>query len=150
VLQFSRAGVVSARSRPFRVDAGCQGPFSFFTVPPCRVLDTRDPAGPWGAPALAGSSSRRFAIAGKCAIPADARSVAANLTVVLPGETGYLTLFPAGRTAPLASAINFRPGVVRANNAVLPLGDAGDIEAFCGTPPGSNVDFVLDVVGYFR
>jgi hypothetical protein len=150
LLQFTRIGVIPVRSRLFRVDPACKGPFAFYTVPPCRVLDTRNAAGPWGGPALAGGSLRRFDLAGKCAIPATARSVAANLTAVTPGESGYLTLFPAGRSAPLASSINFRPGIVRANNAVLALGDSGDIDVFCGMPAGSNVDFVLDVVGYFR
>jgi hypothetical protein len=150
VLQFSRTGVLPARTRLSRVDTACKGPFAFFTVTPCRVLDTRDPAGPWGAPALAGSAFRKFAIAGKCAIPSDARSVAANVTVVGPSGLGHLTLFPAGANVPVASTINFRVGAVRANNAILELGDAGDIEVFCGMPPGSNVHFVLDVVGYFR
>jgi hypothetical protein len=152
VLQFSRAGVVSTRSREFRVDPGCKGPFQLFTVTPCRVADTRTAAGIWGAPSLAANSTRVFPIAGRCGIPITARSVAANVTVVSPTDAGHLTLFPAGYPVPLASTINFRAGIVRANNAILSLGDAGDIGVQCAMPPSptNHVDFLIDVSGYFE
>jgi hypothetical protein len=70
------------------------------------------------------------------------------VTVVATTE-GYLTLYPAGAPLPLASTINFRAGIVRANNAVLPLGESGQIVVYCGTPSGST-DFVLDVTGWFE
>jgi hypothetical protein len=152
VLQFSRAGVVSTRSRVFGVEAGCQGPFDFFTLTPCRVADTRDAPGIWGAPALAANGVRTFPIAGRCGIPITARSVAANVTVVNPTAAGHLTLFPAGYPVPLASTINFRAGRVRNNNAVLSLGDEGDVGVQCTMPPGpgNGTDFLIDVFGYFQ
>ena len=152
VLQFSRTGIVSTRSRTFRVDPGCKGPFDFFTLTPCRVADTRDAPGIWGAPALAANGIRTFPIAGRCGIPITARSVAANVTVVNPTATGHLTLFPAGYPVPLASTINFRAGRVRNNNAVISLGDGGDVGVQCTMPPGpgSGTDFLIDVFGYFE
>jgi hypothetical protein len=72
-----------------------------------------------------------------------------NLTVVNPTAPGHLTVHAAGTALPLASSINFRPGLVRANNAVLPLGTGGQISVFCGMPSGTT-DFVLDVSGYFE
>jgi hypothetical protein len=65
---------------------GCPG--KFFTVTPCRVVDTRDVAGPWGGPALAGGAERIFTIIGRCAIPSGARSVSLNVTVVQPTTSG--------------------------------------------------------------
>jgi hypothetical protein len=152
VLQFSRSGLVPARSRIFRVDPGCKGPFSFFTLTPCRIADTRDAAGIWGAPSLLSNTTRIFPIAGRCGVPVTARSVAVNVTVVNPTDSGHLTLFPAGRLLPLASTINFRGGVVRANNSFLKMGDAGDVGVNCVMPanPASRVDFILDVSGYFQ
>jgi hypothetical protein len=152
LLQFSRAGVVSTRSRVFGVDAGCKGPFDFFTLTPCRVADTRDAPGIWGAPALTANAIRTFPIAGRCGIPITARSVAANVTVVNPTAAGHLTLFPAGYPVPLASTINFRAGRVRNNNAVLSLGDEGDVGVQCTMPPGpgNGTDFLIDVFGYFE
>jgi hypothetical protein len=152
VLQFSRTGAVSTRSRVFRVDPGCKGPFQLFTATPCRVADTRTAPGIWGAPSLAVNSTRVFPIAGRCGIPITARSVAANITVVSPTDAGHLTLFPAGYPIPLASTINFRAGIVRANNAILSLGDEGDVGVQCVMPanPANHVDFLIDVSGYFE
>jgi glucose/arabinose dehydrogenase len=121
---------------------------NFYTVTPCRVLDTRDPPGPWGSPALAAGSDRAFTIAGRCNIPATARAVAVNLTVTGPTDLGHLVLFALGGIPPTTSAINFRPGQTRANNAIVTLGPAGDIVVRTGMATGS-VQFILDVDGYF-
>jgi hypothetical protein len=122
---------------------------SFHTLTPCRIADTRNPAGPQGGPSLAAGASRSFAVSGVCAIPSTAKAVAVNLTAVLPTTDGYLTLYPTGLPVPLASSINFRAGIVRANNAVLPLGTGGQIAVFCGMGSGST-DFLLDVTGWFE
>ena len=152
VMQFSKAGLVSTRSRIFRVNSDCKGPFRFFTLSPCRIADTRNVSGIWGGPSLPGNSIRTIPVAGRCGVPATARSVAVNLTFVNATDTGHLTLFPAGRVPPDASTINFRAGVARANNAILPLGDEGDVDVECVMPPGAGkrVDLVLDVSGYFE
>jgi hypothetical protein len=88
-------------------------------------------------------------VSGVCTIPPTAKSVAVNLTAVLPTGDGYLTLYPTGLPLPLSSSINFRTGIVRANNAVLPLGAGGQITVFCGMQSGST-DFLLDVTGWFE
>jgi hypothetical protein len=75
--------------------------------------------------------------------------VAVILAVVRPTDGGDLRLYPAGGAAPLASAINFRPGIVRANNAIVPLGAGGQISVQCDMPSGST-DFFFDVYGYFQ
>jgi hypothetical protein len=49
----------------------------------------------------------------------------------------------------MTSTINFRAGIVRANNAVVRLGTGGQVFVFCGMTSGST-DFVLDVFGYFE
>jgi hypothetical protein len=69
--------------------------------------------------------------------------------VVLPTGDGFLTLYPAGLPLPGTSTINFENGIVRANNAVLPLGASGQITVFCGMPSGQT-DFLLDVTGWFE
>jgi CSLREA domain-containing protein len=128
------------------------GGAAFYTVPPCRVADTRGPAGPSGRPALEANSSRFFSGAGSCGIPADARAVAFNVTVVNETDAGYLRLYPAGTAAPAASTINFMADRVRANNAVLPLGAGGQVAVRCEMAPGSpgTTHLVLDVYGYFK
>lgn len=137
-------------SRTVTVDrAGCPPPIGFYTVTPCRVLDTRDPNGPWGGPALVPASARRFTFTNRCGIPADATAVALNVAVTQATAQGNLALFPGGTTNPTAATINYRPGVTRANNAIISLGAEGDIAVFCNQGPGSS-HVIVDVSGYFR
>jgi hypothetical protein len=121
----------------------------FHTLSPCRVLDTRNPVGPNGGPALAASTSRVFLIAGQCGIPATALSVSVNLTITQPTAGGDLRLYPAGSALPPTSTINYRIGQTRANNAVVALGAAGDLGIRCDQTAGT-VHFILDVNGYFQ
>jgi photosystem II stability/assembly factor-like uncharacterized protein len=147
-------------STPARIYAGTDGgvyeyltaagPFGFYTVPPCRVADTRDPPGPWGSPSLVAGSDRSFALAGQCGIPPDAAAVSLNLTVVEPTDgPGHLTIYPRGAPLPVVSTINYRAGQIRANNVIVSLDSAGDISVHCGQGSGT-ADMVIDVNGYFK
>lgn len=124
-------------------------PRVFYTVPPCRVLDTRDPAGPYGGPALSAGSVRVFTIVGRCNVSPTAKALSLNATVVQSTTSGYLTLYPGGSTLPLASVINYREGQIRANNAIVPLGANGTLAVFCGQG-GGTTHFIIDVNGYFE
>ncbi len=114
------------------------------------MLDTRNPVGPLGGPALVGGAARTFEIANQCGIPTTATAISANITITRPTIAGYLTLYPSGSTPPLASVINFRPGQTRANNAIVPLGASGRLDVLCGMPGGNSIDFILDLNGYFQ
>jgi hypothetical protein len=121
---------------------------SLYTVAPCRVVDTRNPPGGHGAPALAAGQDRTFNLAGHCGLPTGVRAVSANVTVTQPTAAGFLTLYPGG-PAPIASNINYRAGQTRANNVVLPVGGSGEIVVRCGQSSGTT-QFILDVNGYFQ
>jgi len=121
---------------------------SFYTVTPCRVIDTRDPAGAFGGPALAAGATRGVTVGGQCGISNVAIAVSVNVTVIAPTAGGYLTLFPSGAPMPVASTINYRAGQIRANNAILALGTGGAVSVFGGQGSGT-VHFVVDVNGYF-
>ena len=55
-------------------------------------------------------------------MPATARALSANLTVVSPTDSGFVVLFPAdSAAAPLVGLINFSQGQTRSNNAILSL-----------------------------
>jgi hypothetical protein len=125
---------------------------SFYTLPACRVADTRNAVGPSGGPALLANTVRSFPVTGLCGIPNSATAVAIDIAVILPTDVGDLRAFPTGGTAPLASAINFRAGIVRANNAIVPLGLLGQLSIQCDMPPGSSgtTNFLFDVYGYFQ
>ena len=123
---------------------------AFYTVTPCRVVDTRNPAGPSGGPALVGKTTRTFTVTGgACGIPSNAIAVSVNLTAVGAAAAGYLTLYRSDLdTTPTVSTINFSAGQTRANNAVVSLAPDGTIDVKNGSVAAVNI--VLDVNGYFQ
>jgi hypothetical protein len=120
----------------------------FYTLAPCRLIDTRSAAGPLGGPVLSGSGGRTFSIPGACGVPPNARSISVNVTVVSPSAAGFLRFYPDDEPPPAASTINFASGAVRANNAILPLSAAGGLAVQNGSP--AAVHLVVDVNGYFQ
>jgi hypothetical protein len=132
-----------------------------YTLPPCRITDTRGPAGPYGSPALQGSQTRRFNLTGVCGVPASAKAVAANVTVTGSTQPGVLQIFPTfqpprgtnGEQLPLGSTsvINYSTGQTRANNAHLGLSCDGRVDVIPAYQSSSSiVEFILDVVGYYQ
>ncbi|MEA2691751.1 MAG: hypothetical protein QOJ16_1138 [Acidobacteriota bacterium] len=119
----------------------------FFTLPPCRLLDTRQ-----AGPALASGAKTLVGVHGACGIPATAKAVAANLTVLQPTGAGHLTLYPGDVAAPLASTINFAAGQTRANNAILRLSldGLGNLALSPVVTGAGTVKLVIDVNGYFE
>ena len=122
---------------------------NFFSVTPCRLVDTRNSAGPYSGPALAATADRAFVVAGQCGVPANARAVSVNVTVTQPAGPGDLRIYPGAGPVPASSAINYRPGQTRANNTVALLGSAGDVVFRCDQAAGS-VQLIVDVNGYFQ
>jgi uncharacterized repeat protein (TIGR01451 family) len=131
------------------------GPASdFFTIPPCRLLDTRNAVGPYGGPALVAGADRTFdavAVTGACAgkLPATAKAISVNVTVTLPTAAGNLRLYPAGQAPPLISTVNYSAGQTRGNNAVVQLNGAGEFAVYCAQASGT-AHAIVDVNGYFE
>jgi Subtilase family len=122
---------------------------NFFTIAPCRLVDTRNPAGPLGGPALTCGTDRMFTVAGACGIPASGvKAVSVNATVTSTTGPGNVRLFAAGLPVPAVSALNWSAGQTRGNNGVVPLNASGQIAARCA--PSGSTHFILDVNGYFQ
>jgi hypothetical protein len=123
---------------------------SYYTLTPCRLVDTRNTIGPYGGPALS-AGERTFNLAGRCGIPTTAQALAVNLTIVAPAQGGDLRAFAAGSAAPLASALNFGAGQTRTNNAILPVttDGTGGLTVHLDMGPGT-AQLIADVVGYFQ
>jgi len=120
----------------------------YYTVPPCRVVDTRmSPDGPLAGPALLAGETREFPLAGNCGIPPSASAVSVNVTVTQATDAGDLRLYPAGDAAPLVSSINWSPGQTRANSAIVKLSGEG-LSVRCDQASG-RVHLILDVNGYY-
>jgi hypothetical protein len=129
------------------------GPYQLYTLTPCRVVDTRNPTGPYGGPSLAGNAARSFLITGVCGIPSTAQAVVFNVTIVAPTGSGNLRIWPYNTTMPLVSTINFDAGEPAiANGAITPITASGvaNISVYLATGVGTNADLVLDVTGYFQ
>ncbi len=117
----------------------------FIPVAPCRLADTRSPAGPLGGPSMTAGSARVFVPMGACGIPATAQAYSLNVTVVPQGPLPFLTLWPSGQTQPGVSTLNSFGGTVVANAAIVPAGAGGAVSVFATAP----TDVILDIDGYF-
>jgi hypothetical protein len=121
---------------------------AYYTVDPCRAVDTRNPTGPVGGPALAAGADRTFTIAQTCNVPASAKAVTVNVTVTAASDPGDLRLFPAGGCT-FGSSLNYAAGQTRANNATTGLDADGRLTVRSAQAAGT-VHFVLDVTGYMQ
>ena len=96
---------------------------------------------------------RGFTIKGVCGVPATAKAVSLNLTVVTPTADGFFSMWPFGGAFPVVSTINFVAGEPAiANGAIVPLA-AGtpDLNGVYGIAVGSATTHALmDVTGYFQ
>lgn len=128
------------------------GPYSFYSVTPCRLVDTRDPALQGGA-VIPRFTTVTFTAKGRCGVPADAQAVSLNTTVIVPTGSGFLTLYPTGVTRPWVSVINWAlTDVALSNGAVIALGTAasGELSAYHETDGDGTIHLILDVYGYFK
>lgn len=131
---------------------GCpntSGRSSFYTVPVCRVLDTRFITN--GGPALAALSTRVFSLQSACwTVDVNATALSVNVTVVnATAAPGDLRIYPASLPEPVASTINFRGGQTIANNAIIKLQSNG-LVAVKNDQGTGQVNLIIDVNGYYK
>jgi hypothetical protein len=99
---------------------------------------------------LISGGNRDYVLRGQCGVPATAKALSLNVTVVFPTNTGFVRFSPSC-LMPVASTINFGPGQTRANNAVLSVGNAdGILTANAFINGGGSVHLIIDVNGYFQ
>jgi ELWxxDGT repeat protein len=119
---------------------------AFFTVPPCRLIDSRNEGGP-----LLSGSQRVLSARNRCEIPPTARSLAANLTLLEAPSSG---LFTIGSNDARFGASEFPivGGKTRATQLHLRLSPSGDGTFHVGASlgAGGSVGFVVDIVGYYE
>jgi hypothetical protein len=124
-------------------------PGHFFSVVQCRLFDSRSAA---DSPAVTSGPARSFQGVDRCGIPATARALSVNVTVVSPPAAGFVQIYPRDQAPPLASTVNFSAGPTRANNAIVALaGDGtGTFAARTFLVNGGAVEVIVDVNGYFE
>ncbi len=142
-------GCMGTRAYTVVIGGGGASGLVFYPLPsPVRLLDTRVNATACTVPGspITGGTSLLQAAAGTCGIPATAKAITGNVTVVLPGANGFLTLYPSDATQPTAANTNFAAGDVLNNVFTVGLGATdGALKIFAS----STAEVVIDIAGYY-
>jgi Fibronectin type III domain. len=133
----SPASAASAAVTPTVAMAGFTG------RTPYRVLDTRIGVGAPKAKLGAGQALT-LTVPG---LPAGASAVALNVTVTNPSAAGNLTVYPGGRSLPLASNLNYLAGQTIPNMVLVPLGPNHTVTFYNSA---GTVNVIADVLGYYN
>lgn len=124
---------------------------SFSAVTPARLFDSRP-----GETSVDGQAARTtklatneevtLSIAGRAGIPATAKAAIINITAVAADGRGFITAHPCVDPRPLASSLNYVPGVNGGNEIIASLDSNGDICLFTS----ATTHLTVDVVGYLE
>ena len=120
---------------------------TYHPVDPARILDSRCGNGLSGK--FVANVPRTFQVWNHGGIPANARAVTGNLTVVnsTSSYAGYIGPDPI--VAPASSTINFVRSQIRANTMTVMLSSTGTLSATYMSSGLNTTDFVFDVTGYY-
>ena len=123
----------------------------FYSLSPCRLIDTRNPDGPAGGPKLGSGQAREFVLTGACGIPTTAKAVALTMTVVAPTTSGDLRVYRADlQIAPRAVVMSFKAGRTRAGDGIVGLSVDAQGRVLVQNDSTGTLDLILDVSGYFQ
>jgi Chaperone of endosialidase len=140
---------------------------TFVAITPCRLVDTRGAAAgfngiaPFSGPSIAGSGTVTFPVqsyseATANTAPAPCGSISSiaeaysfNVTVIPHARdaANYVTLWPAGSPQPVVSTLDDSQGLIVANAAIVPAGEAGGVSLYSSGP--ATIDVIIDMNGYF-
>jgi hypothetical protein len=133
---------------------GCSpssAPTQLFTLTPCRVADSRQPGNStYGGPKYVANEQRTITFHGVCGVPATAKAVSLNVTVVEGTTAGILRVFAAGDGPPLAQVVLWKAFQTRANNAIAALSSNGTGRLTVQNASAGQVHVILDINGYFQ
>jgi hypothetical protein len=139
---------VKDRSAPqyWTGDKAYSAPMPLVAVTPCRLLDTRNEPGHYGAPSLVAGVERTFVVGVQCGVAANAAALSINVTVTNTLAAGFVSLYPEGSLYPGTSSVSYMgASETVANSAVVALGPGG----FTAVAGVSGTDIIVDVNGYF-
>jgi uncharacterized repeat protein (TIGR02543 family) len=130
--------------------APASGTYQFYTLPPCRLVDTRGADGNLGGPRLLAQTPRSFPLLQSSCIPAGLNPLAYSLNfTVVPNPSGqplgYLSVWPTGEAQPVVSTLNNPTATVVANAAILTAGTGGAVDVYAY----DTTDLLIDIDGYF-
>jgi hypothetical protein len=109
----------------------------YSALAPSRLLDTRNTG-----QRLTGGTLNLTVTGGS--VPSNAAAVTLNVTVTNTVGAGFLTVWPAGLTRPLASNLNWAAGQTVPNLVVVAVGTNGQVSLYANNP----TDVVVDIEGF--
>jgi hypothetical protein len=115
------------------------GGLSLYTLPPCRILDTRQ-----SLEAFEGELKVPVTTDNNCSVPDTAKAYVLNATVLPAGTLNYLTLWEDGTTQPVVSTLNAEDGAITSTMASVGSTN-GALDAFAT----QSTQLLLDISGYF-
>jgi hypothetical protein len=123
---------------------------SYHALQPARILDTRSGVGGVPVAPIQAGGLLAVQIAGAGGVPVSgASAVVMNVTATNTTAPGYLTVFPAGVTMPVASNLNWTAGQTVPNLVEVALGTGtqdGKVSIYNGA---GSADVIFDVAGYY-
>ena len=122
---------------------------AFYTVTPCRLVDTREPGGGSGGTPLAAGEQRSWYLNSSCGVPDGARALSTNVTVAEPTAAGYLILYASYASLDV-STLNFGAGQTRANNVIVPAPGGLYLDLAASNESPGTVHVIVDVNGFFQ
>jgi hypothetical protein len=154
--------MLRADAQPAPAPPGPTGELVFVSVPPERILDTRngngDPRTPAGQKLGAGQTIELDvagrALGGGAAVPGDAVAVMVNATITEATQPSFVTFFPSGQVRPEASSLNAVFGADSSglgsenvpNMITVQIGTNGNVSIF-NFAGATHV--LADIAGYF-
>lgn len=126
------------------------GPYQYYALSPCRVVDTRGAAGTNGGPAFGTNTTRNFQMRGVCGIPSTAKAVSLNMTITQATQPSFLTVWPSDLTRPVVSMLNFEATDPALANGIIVGLSANPTQDLAVYNNFGSVHVIVDVTGYFQ
>jgi hypothetical protein len=137
-------------TRSYTVNVSGAGLVYYPLPAPVRLLDTRPGENACFAPGapLANDAVRNQVATGGCTgIPANAKAIVGNATVVnfISSGSNWITLYPSDAAQPNASNLNFSSNQIVPNNFTVGLGPDGAFNIYSR----ASTHFIVDIAGYY-
>lgn len=126
----------------------------FVSIEPCRLMETRPEynfegrTGTFGPPFLFAGETRTMNLNASTVcrnIPASAKAIVLNATLVPRGVIDFVTVYPAGESRPAFYTLRSLDGLIVANSSIVRVGVNSGISVYAS----QAADLIIDVSGYF-
>ena len=125
------------------------GPYQYYPLSPCRLVDTRGPNGTNSGPVFTSDMTRNFQVRGFCGVPTSAKAVSLNVTVTGATQPSWLAVWPSGTARPGVSMINFEASDPALANGII-VGVSTATQDLSIYNNFGSVHVIVDVTGYFQ